>query len=125
RGPRAQTAAPDQNRRMTFNDGVRADSRRVRTSRGGGRRGMAIGGGLGGGGLILVLAVMLLTGQNPATLLGGGTEQGGGRPGIDLSHCQTGADANEHTECRMVLTADALDVHWDEVMTAQAGQAYE
>ncbi|WP_366518087.1 hypothetical protein [uncultured Georgenia sp.] len=80
---------------MTFNDGVRGDAGRVRTSRG--RRGMAIGGGLGGGGLIVVVLVMLLTGQDPAGLLGGG---GGGDagPGQDLSHCRTGADANAHTE---------------------------
>ncbi|WP_324652680.1 neutral zinc metallopeptidase [Georgenia sp. H159] len=110
---------------MTFNEGVRADSGRVRTSRGGGR-GLAIGGGLGGGGLVLVVVVMLLTGQNPASLLGGGgdTTGQGAEPGIDLSHCQTGADANEHTECRMVLTADALDVHWDGVMAEQTSQDY-
>jgi len=108
---------------MTFNEGVRADSRRVRTS-GGGRRGMAIGGGIGGGGLLLVLAIMLLTGQNPAGLLDGGSggTQGEGS-GVDLSHCQTGADANEHTECRMVLTADALDVYWDGAM-AEVGEQY-
>ncbi len=106
---------------MTFNDGVRGDAGRVRTSRG--RRGMAIGGGLGGGGLIVVVLVMLLTGQDPAGLLGGG---GGGDagPGQDLSHCRTGADANAHTECRMVLTADALDVYWDGVMSEQTTGAY-
>src|SRR5690625_689723 len=106
---------------MTFNGGVRGDAGRVRTSRG--RRGMAIGGGLGGGGLIVVVLVMLLTGQDPAGLLGGG---GGGDagPGQDLSHCRTGADANAHTECRMVLTADALDVYWDGVMSEQTTGAY-
>jgi len=85
---------------------------------------MAIGGGLGGGGLILVLAIMLLTGQNPAELLDGGTSQGGSEPGMDLSHCETGADANEHTECRMVLTADALDVYWEGTMAEQTRQEY-
>jgi len=84
---------------------------------------MAIGGGIGGGGLLVLLAVMLLTGQNPASLLdgGGGSPAEGG--GVDLSHCQTGADANEHTECRMVLTADALDVYWDGAM-AEVGEDY-
>src|SRR5690606_23767830 len=109
---------------MTFNEGVRGSSRRVRTSSGGRGRGMAIGGGLGGGGLILVLAIMLLTGQNPAELLDGGTSQGGSEPGMDLSHCETGADANEHTECRMVLTADALDVYWEGTMAEQTRQEY-
>ena len=88
---------------------------------------MAIGGGLGGGGLIVVLAIMLLTGQNPLSLLGGGgeTQQGGAEPGVDRSHCQTGADANAHAECRMVFTADALDVYWEEVMAEQTTRQYE
>lgn len=86
---------------------------------------MAIGGGLGGGGLLLVLVVMLLTGQNPVGLLGGGDGTGqDAAPGLDLRNCQTGADANARTECRMVLTADALDVYWDGAMAEQAGGSY-
>lgn len=109
---------------MTFNEGVRADSRRVRTSRGG--RGMAIGGGLGGGALLVAVVVMLLTGQDPSSLLpSGGQDQNQGQPGADLSHCETGADANEHVECRMVLSADALDVYWNRTLPAQADLAYE
>src|SRR5690606_5718205 len=45
-------------------------------------------------------------------------------PGLDLRNCQTGADANARTECRMVLTADALDVYWDGAMAEQAGGSY-
>lgn len=109
---------------MTFNEGVRADSRRVRSSRGG--RGMAIGGGLGGGALLVAVVVMLLTGQDPSSLLPSGSPgQGQGQPGTDLSHCETGADANQHVECRMVLSADALDVYWDRTLPAQADLTYE
>lgn len=109
---------------MTFNEGVRGDSRRVRTARG--RRGMAIGGGLGGGALLVAVVVMLLTGQDPTSLLPTGSpDPQHEQPGTDLSHCRTGTDANAHVECRMVLTADALDVYWDRALPAQADLGYE
>ncbi|MPV35794.1 KPN_02809 family neutral zinc metallopeptidase [Georgenia subflava] len=103
---------------MTFNEGVRADPGRVRSSRG--AKGAAIGGGAG----VIALLVFLFTGQDVSGILGGG-EQVASQPGDDFSHCQTGADANEFVECRMVFTADALDQYWVAALPEQAGIEYQ
>ncbi|MDN5963480.1 MAG: neutral zinc metallopeptidase [Actinomyces sp.] len=109
---------------MSFNEGVRSASGRVRS--GGGRRAA----GLGGGSLLAVVAVFLIaqfTGVDVSGLLGGQeAEDPATAQGVDLSHCTTGADANAHTECRMVTTADSLDTVWTQVLTSQVpGVAYE
>lgn len=105
---------------MSFNEGVQSDSGRVRT--GGGRRAA----GVGGGGVLALLAVFLIaqfTGVDLTGLLGGDgtTTQAGGSPtsSVDLSKCGTGKAANTYTECRMVTTADALDVVWAEQLPSQ------
>jgi predicted metalloprotease len=74
---------------------------------------------LGGGGivtLLIVLAVVLLGGN-----LGGGT---GGLPNLDgitigdeppaarLEHCQTGQDANEHQDCRILAVVNSVQKYW-------------
>ncbi|WP_448071824.1 KPN_02809 family neutral zinc metallopeptidase [Georgenia yuyongxinii] len=101
---------------MTFNEGVRADTGRVRRSRGG--RGAAVGGGAG----LLALLIYLITGQNLGGLLGG-AEQPTQQP-VSSESCRTGADANESTECRMVYTAEGLDEYWVAALPDQAGIAY-
>ncbi|WP_395640224.1 neutral zinc metallopeptidase [Pseudolysinimonas sp.] len=98
---------------MTFNDD--ADIRGGRVSKRG--RNAAIG--AGGGGLIVIalLVVSQLTGVDLtglAPILGGGsgTEQGTDQTG-DLAACETGEDANENVECRMVGAATSLDLYWE------------
>lgn len=107
---------------MTFNKDVRADTGRVTRSRG--RRGAAIGGGLGGGAVLVVLVISLLTGQDLSGLLGGGQAAPGEQVTGGFEHCRTGADANEHTDCRMLYTADALDQFWGPTLPAETGIEY-
>lgn len=110
---------------MSFNEGVQSDSGRVR-SRGGRRTA-----GVGGGSVLALIAVFLIaryTGVDVSGLLGDqdSSQDQATTQGVDLSHCRTGADANAHTECRMVTTADSLDVVWTAELAAQdAGVTYE
>ena len=108
---------------MTFRRDVDLDSGRVRDSRG--RRvsggGIALGGGLGG--IILVAAFVLLSGGDLGDVVGGLTGGGGlnegpvGSQAID--ECQTGEDANQRQDCRLVGAIESLDAYWSE---AYAGQ---
>lgn len=104
---------------MSFNDNVRSDSGRVRTSSG---SRVAMGGSLSVGGLLFVLALSYFTGVDLIGLLTDSSlhpTQTSQASSIDLSHCRTGADANQYTECRMVTTADSLDQVWSEQLRAQ------
>jgi uncharacterized protein len=108
---------------MTFNEGVRTDPGRASRGRRGGA-GVAIGGG--GGLLLLLLAVAfgvpldgLLTGGDPAGGSAAPVDEGG------FEHCRTGADANEHVDCRIIATAESLDVVWEELLPASGGPAYQ
>lgn len=109
---------------MSFNEQVRSDSSRVRTS---GRRAA----GIGGGSILTVIAVLLIsqfTGIDLTGLLQGEqtSSSSSETSGVDLSSCTTGQAANERTECRMVTTADSLDAVWTEQLDAQnTGVAYE
>ncbi|WP_249367263.1 MULTISPECIES: neutral zinc metallopeptidase [unclassified Actinomyces] len=38
--------------------------------------------------------------------------------------CTSGQAANDHTQCRMVSTAESLDAVWGEQLAAQTGTAY-
>ena len=100
---------------MTFRRDVDLDPGQVTDRRGGGiggRRGggLAVGGGLGG---IILLAIMLFTGVDLTGLggLGGQTEN---QPASsDLAReCQTGEDANERQDCRIVGAVNSLDEYW-------------
>ncbi|HRP99650.1 MAG TPA: neutral zinc metallopeptidase [Terrimesophilobacter sp.] len=100
---------------MTFNPNAKIDSSKV-SKRG---RNTAIGVGAGGG-LVLILALVGpllgidLSGLAP--LLGGGAGTSQEITEGDLSHCDTGADANEDIECRMVGAATSLDAYWSAEM---------
>ncbi len=120
---------------MTFQEDFRKSSSRARRGGGGSRGGIAIGGGLGS---LVLVGLFLLLGGNPAQigdLLGDGnsqTSQGnqqsrgnlGGDESGDLSHCQTGADANAHDDCRIEFTGISLDRVWAEQLPQQAGVEY-
>ena len=106
---------------MTFNQGVRIDSSRARTSRG--RKG-AVGGGVGLVGVIVVVVLSQLTGTDLTPLLNAGSGAAQEETGADLSHCVTGADANEHGDCRVLGALESMDVYWAQTLPA-AGVRYE
>ena len=102
---------------MRFRRGAQLDPSQVSDRRGmGGGRGLAVGGG--GLGLI-VLVISLLLGVDPT---GGGTSDPfsglddravSGQPaGRVLEECQTGEDANERDDCRIVGVVNSLQSFW-------------
>lgn len=110
---------------MSFNESVRSDSSRVKTSGGRGRAAS-----LGGGSILGVIALFLIsqyTGIDLTSMLSEApVGQGPAQSAVDLSHCKTGADANAYTECRMVTTADSLDVVWNaQLAEQQTGVPYK
>ena len=89
-------------------------------------RGRRVGGtpmALGGGGivtLIIIVAIALL-GGNPLDTGGGGASPfddlagqtaGNGPPSSTLEHCQTGQDANEHQDCRILAVVNSVQKYW-------------
>jgi uncharacterized protein len=102
---------------MTFNEGMQIDTSTT-TSSGGGRgpgRGMAIGGGLGG---LLVVVVALFLGVDPGNILSQQPldTQGVEAPGIDVSQCRTGVDANTNVDCRVIATGNSVDAVWAQLL---------
>jgi predicted metalloprotease len=100
---------------MTFRRDVDLDPGQVTDRRGGGiggRRGggLAVGGGLGG---LILIAIMLFTGVDLTGLGGLGGETENQPASSDLAEeCQTGADANERQDCRIVGAVNSLDEYW-------------
>jgi uncharacterized protein len=105
---------------MRFRKDARLDRTQVEDLRG--RR---VGGApmaLGGGGIvtiIIVLAVLLLGGNlgGSGGDLGGlgdlaGQTVGTGAPSSTLEHCQTGADANEFEDCRILAVVNSVQKYW-------------
>lgn len=109
---------------MTFNEGARLDTSQVT----GGKAGGVIGGGIGG--LVLMLLIAFL-GGNP---LGGGSSAGfdvnqvltgGSESGsVDVSECQTGADANRSDVCRIVGTVNSTQDYWTDALPADLNRQY-
>jgi len=108
---------------MRFRKNARLDRSQVEDLRG--RR---VGGApvaLGGGGivtLVIVLAIVLL-GGNPLGDggLGGlgdlaGQTAGTGAPAATLEHCQTGEDANQHEDCRILAVVNSVQVYWTKAL---------
>ena len=110
---------------MTFRPDAELDPGQVQDRRGGRVRGggIALGGGLGS---LVILALVILLGGNPADLLspGGGTETGPLSSEL-ATECQTGADANERQDCRIVGTVNSLDAYWTDAFTADGQQFVE
>ncbi len=109
---------------MTFNEGIQVNPGRASGGRGGRGGGIAVGGGIGG---VVVVIVLLVLGVDPGTVLGGstgGAPQQGGGGGDDFAQCRDAEAANTDVDCRIIATAESLDVVWAEQM-AQLGQQYE
>jgi predicted metalloprotease len=102
---------------MTFRRRVRLNPGQVRDLRGGAAgmpgRGLALAGGGGVVGLV-VLALFVLMGGDLGPI---SPEPAGGRAQLEttsgsLEDCQTGADANERLDCRIVGFANSIQVYW-------------
>ena len=94
---------------MRFRKGARLDPSQVTVRRGGGMGGaLPVGGGLG---LLVAVVAALVFGVDVFDTGGGG---GVAAPQADeqLSQCQTGEDANEQRECRIVGTVNSIQAYW-------------
>jgi predicted metalloprotease len=95
---------------MRFRPGARLNTGQVRDRRGAG--GVAVGGGVGTILIVIVLAVLGvdLPGGASSLPLGGSSEQ----PATDLSQtCQTGSDANQREDCRIVGVVNSVQEYWN------------
>jgi uncharacterized protein len=93
---------------MRFRRGARLDPSQVQR-RGPGAGGLAVGGG--GIGLLVLVVLSLVTGV-PLDL-GGGGGSAPLQPGEPLTECQTGEDANEQRDCRIVGTVNSIQAYWE------------
>ena len=91
---------------------------RGRRMRGGG---VALGGGLGG--LILIAVIYLLGGNLGDLGLTTGAPQDGPVSSELAAECQTGADANERQDCRIVGTVNSVQAYWTGAFEG-SGQQY-
>lgn len=113
---------------MSFRRRARLDPSQVQDRRGAGR-GTAVA--LGGGGLgVVILVVALLLGVDPRDL-GGLLEQPAASTQSDANvttlaeECQTGEDANNREDCRIVGFVNSIQAFWEEEFARQGAQYSE
>jgi predicted metalloprotease len=111
---------------MTFRPDVNLDPGRVRDTRGRRLRGggLAIGGGVG---TLVIVALILLSGGDLGDVIGGlgAAPPQEGPVGSELvDECETGADANERQDCRIVGVVLSLDEYWGDAFAA-SGEPFE
>ncbi|OMH33053.1 neutral zinc metallopeptidase [Tersicoccus sp. Bi-70] len=101
---------------MSFDAGSQLDPSQVSDSRGGGggigRGGLVAGGGIGG--LVIALIAVML-GLNPGDIEGTNNAPAQDQPSAvssSLSSCQTGQQANQRSDCRVVATVNSLNQFW-------------
>lgn len=107
-----------------FNRRARLDTGQVQDRRGSGGRGGAVVGGVGGGIGLLILVVSMLLGVNPfegdGTQPGqSGFQQANGTQTDLAEECQTGQDAMERQDCRIVAYVNSIQQYWDEEFNRQ------
>jgi predicted metalloprotease len=110
---------------MSFDPRAPLDPGQVEDVRGSGigGRGLAIGGG--GLATLVILAVYLLMGGNLSSLVGSQDPGAGQQPQTStLQQCNTGADANQREDCRIVGYVNSIQKFWTDEF-AQAGQQYK
>ena len=107
---------------MTFDPGARLDPGQINDRRGMRTGGIAVGGGLG---LVLLLAYTLL-GGNPDDL--SGVLVPGAVTGPESSalatDCQTGQDANQRDDCRILGYVNSIQAYWTDAL-AGSNTPYE
>jgi len=116
---------------MSFNPNATLDPGEIEDRRGGGGFGGFGGGGgrmgspviVGGGGLGLLLTIALFV-LNSGILGGGSNISGNGPASSALADCQTGAQANQREDCRIVGFVDSVQAYWKEEFQ-RAGQTYQ
>ncbi|GAA5163241.1 KPN_02809 family neutral zinc metallopeptidase [Ornithinimicrobium tianjinense] len=95
---------------MTFRENANIGSGRASRG-GGGGGGLAVGGGIG---TLLLALVIMLFGGDPGAILGGGSQAPSQAENVELSECQSGADANENVDCRMKGGMASLEQYWSQ-----------
>ena len=115
---------------MRFRRGARLDTGQVTDVRGrrlGGGGGLAVGGGgVGLGVLVVYLLITLLTGGEGLGQLAPLEDQAVGQgdtPSEVSQECQTGADANERQDCRIVGVVNSVQAFWADTFT-RSGERY-
>ena len=111
-----------------FRDRARLDTSQVEDRRG---KKAATVGGIGGGiGIIIVLAMVLL-GGDPGDLSGltggdsGSSQATSSEPISSIDEeCQTGADANEQQDCRIVGYVNSIQAYWTDAYDVR-GDTYQ
>ncbi|RYJ04859.1 MAG: hypothetical protein EON52_14595, partial [Actinomycetales bacterium] len=110
---------------MSFNEGSSLDTSQVT---GGGRGGAVIGGGIGG---VVILLIGLFFGVDLSSINPSGSpfdtsqvSTSGTGETYDLSHCKTGADANQYDDCRIVGTVNSVQDYWKDALPADLSRQY-
>jgi predicted metalloprotease len=111
---------------VSFNENARLDTSQVASGGGGLGGGFGkIGGGIGG---IILLLVGAYFGVDLSGITAGDPGSSVTTPGqqSDLAQeCQTGADANEKAQCRVVGTVNSVQDFWLDALPQQAGVQYD
>ena len=105
---------------MRFRKDAKLDSSQVEDYRG---RGGGLPGGIpmklgGGGGIVVLLVVLAFVflggggGLGDLGSLAGQTVGTGAPPGDLAQECQTGADANEREDCRILASINSIQAYW-------------
>lgn len=102
---------------MSFNEGADLDLSGVESGgSGGGLSGLAGGlvsrGGLGLGAIVLIVIAGQIFGVDVGQFLGGGGGTTSTQSVGDLSRCQTGKDANEDDQCRVIGARSSIQAYW-------------